>query len=596
MSGTGRGRGVLARAAFLALAVCAIPGTSAAGLAIDATLVPDRITAGGEPATLTLLIRSSGLGLPEAPVPRVPGLTFDPAGSAQNFAMIQGRIERSVTVAYRVRAGKPGRYTIPPFRVAQGKESAVSGTLLLTVLPPGASFPSTPAPQEAWRGGGGPPEVFARLLVDQDHVYWNQEIIARLRIYARVPLDGAPDWTAPETQGFWIEDLGAPTAGSARIGDHVYVVNEIRWALFPTKTGRLTVGPAKVRCRINRVIPAPDPWSSLGFPDVEPVDVAVETDLVPITVEEVPGGAPEGYTGAVGSYSLAVRVDRGTVPAGEPAIVTTVLRGEGNVASLHDPEVPAPSTVRRYVAGASTQIDRTGNTLSGTRTQQVAILADGPGMVRVGPVRFGWFDPSEGRFHSVSSESIRIRVTPSTGRGTAPAGGVRAPEPTAPPRVSHGPVGTVSLGPPAGSLAVSGLALAAYAGLLVGTAVRRRRARDPRAIRRAALDAAGRTVAALRGRLAPGTAEASARRTAEALLAGLAARYDVRGAGLSRAELLAGAAERGANPTVREETEQLLGALDAIAYAPPDARARDAAREIAAAAALLSRWREELAR
>jgi hypothetical protein len=578
---------------LLALAAAAAPA-SAAGLAIDVVLVPDRITAGGEHATLTIVVRSGGLTLPDAPVPRVAGLTFDPAGTAQNFSMVQGRVERSVTVAYRVLAGKAGAYTIPALRVSQGKESAESKPILLTVLPPSSTAPRAPAARESWGRGGGPPEVFARLLVDRDHVYWNQEIVARLRIYARVPLEGAPDWTAPETQGFWIEDLGAPTAGSARVGDHVYVVSEIRWALFPTKTGRLTIGPSRIRCRVNRVVPPPDPWSALGFPDVESQDVTVETDPVPITVEEVPAAAPEGYSGAVGSYSLAVRVDRGTVPAGEPAIVTTILRGEGNIASLHDPEVTAPATVRRYVAGSSTQIDRSGKTLTGTRTQQVAILSDTPGTIRVGPVRFAWFEPSEGRFHSVSSESIRIRVTPATGHGTAAVGGVRAPEPTAPPRASRGPRGTLSLGPPVGALAVSALSIAAYAGLLLLSAARRRRARDPRAIRRAALDAAARSVAAARSGLAAKNAESAASRAGEGLLLGLAARYDLPGTGFSRAELLEGAERRGADGRVRKEVVELLDALDAIAFAPPDTRARHAVREIKAAEALLARWLREL--
>lgn len=594
MTGTGSARRLLPGLLLLALAVTAVPAVSTAGLSIEASIAPDHITAGGDAATLTVVVRASGLHLPEPPRPQASGLAFDPAGTAQNFSMVQGSIQRSVTAAYRVRAEKPGTYTIPPFRVAQGSEAAETKPLLLTVLPPGTSAPRAPATRESWSGGSGPPEVFARLLVDRDHVCWNQEIVARLRIYARVPLEGAPDWTAPVTQGFWVEDLGAPTAGSVRIGDYVYVVNEIRWALFPTKTGPLTIGPARIRCRIDRVIPPPDPWSSLGFPDVRPQDVTLATDPVPITVQEVPPGAPDGYAGAVGSYSLSVRVDRRSVPAGEPAIVTTEVWGSGNVASLHDPEVAAPPSVRRYVAGSSTQIDRSGPQLRGTRTQQVAILSESPGTIRVGPVRFAWFDPSEGRFHSVTSESIRIQVTAATGAGAPPESGLRAPEPTAPPRSTKGPEGSLALTPPAGVIPLSALALAGYATFALLAGVRNRRARNPRGIRRATLLAAAASVAAARRRLGTGNTEMVTSRAGEALLAGLAARYDVPVSGLARGELLAEAARRGAEPAARDEIAAILEALDAIAFAPPEIRAADAAREMRTAEELLARWRKEL--
>lgn len=588
MTVTGSRRAIVLGALVLAAATRAESLASASGLSVEATLTPDRISA-GEAATLTVVVRAGGINVPEPPAPRTAGLTFDPAGTAQNFSMIQGRVERSVTVAYRVRADRPGRYVIPPLRVSQGSETAESAPLTLTVLPIGSAMPREPS-----AGGGGPPEVYARLVVDKDRAYWNEAILARLRIYARVPLEGAPDWTVPETQGFWVEDLGAPTAASARVGGYVYVLNEIRWALFPTKTGRLRIGPARVRCRINRPIPPPDPWSALGLPDVRPEDVTLETDPVPITVEEVPGGAPEGYSGAVGSYALSVRVDRGTVPAGESAILTTVVRGEGNIASVRDPEVTAPPSVRRYVAASSTRIDRSGPALRGLRTQQVAIQSESPGTILVDPVRFVWFDPSDGRFHSVTSESIRIRVTAAPEPGPATARGGRAPGPAASPRTATGPVGPLSLGPPPGALALSGLALAGYSAWALLAVLRARRARDPRAVRRAALEAAAEGVAAARRRLAPGNAESSAFRAAEALSAGLAARFDVSTTGLPRDELLAEAGRRGAPDAAREQVGEILTALDAIAFAPPEARTADAAREMQAAEGLLARWRKEL--
>jgi hypothetical protein len=587
------------RVALLLLLAVLGPGSASrasARLGIEATLDRDRVVAGGETATLTIVVRSSGLSLPEPAMPRVEGISLEPVGSAQNFSIIEGRIERSATFAYRVRGLHAGVFTVPPISIESGGERAVSSPLSITVLPPGQAPPGVSGGREPWSGSGGPPQVFARVVLDRDRVYWNEAIAARLRIYARVRLLEQPDWKPPEARGFWVEDLGTPRVERVRVDGVPYDVSEIGWALFPTRAGKLSIGPARVRCRIERVIPAPDPWSSLGLPESEAQDVTLETRPVEVTVLPLPPDAPEGFSGAVGSYSLTVRVDRAEVRAGEPATVTTLVRGSGNIASLRDPEVTGPATARRYVAGTSTRIDRAGTALAGERSQQVSFLPGASGTLVIDPVRFAWFDPEEGRYRSAGAETIRIRVLPPAGGARASGtAAIRPAEPLARPRTGKGPAGPLTTDPPPGAVAVGSLALLVHAGTFSLARWRARRARDPLVARRAALDALLRgTLEECRARLAAGEVQASAKLAATVLRSAVECRYGLPPSGETGRVLLGAAQAHGAPPEEAERIARLLERLQAAAFAPPRGGDAGLAAEIVHVEEIVRRHRGEL--
>ena len=580
-------------------ALLAIAPRAEGRIGIEASLDRERIVELQAPATLTVVVRSSGLALPELSTPRVEGLSIEPVGSAQSFTIIQGRIERSATHSFRVRGLRSGSFTIPAIAIEAAGERAASSPLAITVLPAGAPPPGpggNGAP-EAWGGRGGPPEIFARVVADRKRAYWNEAITVHLRLYARVTLQGQPDWKTPEARGFWVEELGTPHVERVRVEGVPYVVSDIAWVFFPTRTGRLTIGPSRIRCRVERVRQAPDPWSSLGVPEVEAEIVTLETSPVDIEVEPLPRGAPEGFAGAVGSYSMAVRVDRLQIRAGEPITVTTILRGSGNVASLRDPEVAGPAGARRYVAAASTRIDRAGPELRGERSQQVSFLPGDVGTLALPPVRFAWFDPAEERYRSAGSDTIRVRVLPALG-GTRPApqSEARFEPPPAPSRRGRGPGGPLAPDPPGGALGVGSLALIGYAGALLVARARDRRAGDPRAIRRARLETLERaTLRDARARLAAGQSAAAAMLAATALRAAVACRHDLPEPDGTGRALLEAARARGASREETEPIERLLDRLEAAAYGPSAAEPGGAepAASIAAVEAIVRRYREE---
>ena len=575
-------------------------------ISIDATLDRDTV-APGDVVTLTVIVRAAGLGLPTVSLPALPGVTVDRAGEAQNFSMVNGRVERTSTAIYRLIPHNEGTLQIPPLRIAAGGEKVSTSAMTVTVTRKAGSaarrggFPAppgtTPSAQVPSPGGAssGTPELFVKSTVDHPRVFWNQQLVVRLTLYSRVDIIGDPDVSAPSTAGFWTEGLGPPRVGRATRNGAEYTVMEIPTALFPTRTGTLTIGSARIRCRVARVTQPPDPWSMLAVPDVFSQDVTLASDPITIVVDPLPRGAPQGFQGAVGDFHLEFRVDGSTVRAGEPIVARAAIRGTGNISAVRDPEIHARGAARQYVAGSSTRIDRNGDKLIGEREIDVAFVADQPGILEITPVRFAWFDPEAKRYRVQTSEGVKVKVLPGNIAVLSP-GRIQTPLPAAAAlRQTPGPFGALTLDPPSESTAILGFSVLAYGAAIVTGSARRRRFRDPRFVRlRAIQEILDRDLARAQA-LASGNQSAKAAALAEqALRAGMGLRYDADVAGLARGERGHALKARGANAAEIAALESLFDSLAAIAYAPPETRSSDAKQAIVEVRRMLERYRREL--
>ncbi|HKW51365.1 MAG TPA: BatD family protein, partial [Candidatus Eisenbacteria bacterium] len=340
----------------------------------------------GEAATLTLTVTAEGVDMPPVTLPPIAGVTVERLGESQGFSWINGRVTRTLTVAFRLHPSDVGDVTIPEISVKSGDAAARSMPLTLRVgkaLPPAR---------------GGTSELFARVVLDKSRAYWNEGIIARFTLYSRVQVEGVQSWDPPDAAGFWTEVMGPPRTGRVVISGVEYDASELRVTYFPTRTGRLKIGPGRVHLRVVRRIPQPDPWSMLGLPEEQVEDVTLETGIVPIEVMPLPPAAPASFKGGVGDYTMDVHVDRASLHAGEPVTVTTTVRGVGNVASAGDPEVATSVPARTYAGGVNTSIDRSGERVRGERRRDTTFIPETTGRMAILPVRYTWFDPEAKRY------------------------------------------------------------------------------------------------------------------------------------------------------------------------------------------------------
>ena len=579
MTGSRLGGSALVVLALVALGTAT--AIAAGPLGIQAELDQNEITV-SDAATLTVTVTVEGMDVPSFQLPPIPGAQVERLGESQGFSWVNGRVTKSSTVAYRIHPTGLGDIHIPAIHVSGYGVEVHSAPLVLHVA--GAA-------SEVQRGSS---DLFVRLTLDRKRAYWNEGVTARFTLYSRARIEGAPVWDPPDAPGFWSEVLGPARTGRVLIGGVEYDASELRVAYFPTRTGRLAIGPGHAHVQVVREIQQPDPWSSLGMPETQAEDVTLGTEKATVDVDPLPPGAPAGFRGGVGQYTMDVRVDRMMVHAGEAVTVATTIRGQGNLASAGDPDVSASAPARIYAADANTTVNRSGDRVRGERRREVTLIPEAPGRFAVLPVRFAWFDPEAGRYRIQVSDTIAIRVLP-------PSGGVgdslRAIQETgrlAALRANTGThLGRLTMDSPGGARALALASVLAYAGVLAGMGIRDRAERNPRRRRQRGLERLLDELRELRG---SAVREARAgNRIAAMVLEALALRYDADLEGRSVKEALEHAEKAGAPETDLAEIASLLAALDRLAFAPPSPDNPNGERERLTAVRLIRRYREEIA-
>jgi hypothetical protein len=599
----------VAAAGVIVLAAGVTPlgaGNAAAGILRVQAAVEPKVVARGFPAIVTVTVESDGLAGASIDAPRPVGLSLERGGTSQNIVLAAGSVVRTDIAIFRATGSVAGRFTIPPFRIELDGKTVETAPLTLEISA------SVPAPGAGTTGDGGSDasEVFARLVVDRRRVYWNEQVVARAQIYSRAPLEDMPMWEAPEATGFWAEPLGNPRHDRVTLDGRSFERYERVVAYFPTRPGRLTLGPARARIRVVRQgLPAFDPLGGIfPSPSASIVEVPIEAAPVTIAVDPLPGGAPAEFTGAVGRLSLGVRVDRARVKVGEPVAVATTIRGEGNLASAFDPPIVTIPTTASYPAGSRAELDRAADRLRGVRRREIAFIPDHAGSLLVLPIAFAWFDPEEGRYRVERSDSILVRVERLSGKGADAGDSSEAAELTetaigipAPPRHAGGsPSGSLTGWPSGPSLAAGLLSLGAYAAAAFHAGKRRREARDPRRARRAlALEARARARSAADRFRSSAGARAERVKAAEdadaALRDAAGVRFGIDPEGRSRRDLVERLRAASVPPEEIGALVSLLERLEAAAFAPDGGTPGGlggVAGALDEAAALAARWSE----
>jgi hypothetical protein len=228
----------------------------------------------------------------------------------------------------------------------------------------------------------------------------------------------------PETAGFWVEDFemnGQPVIRDEVINGVKYRVADIKKvSLFPTSSGKKTIGSIALECdvRVQRRRRSRDIFDSF-FDDPffgRTVRKAIQSDPVSINVQALPAaGRPADFSGAVGSYDISADIDKRKVKTNEAISLKVKITGTGNLKILPTPDVNIPNDFEQYEPTVREVINRSGNSISGSKTFEYVLVPRFPGEQRIKPILFSYFDPRSTSYKTKTTEEIVIDVEKGTG-------------------------------------------------------------------------------------------------------------------------------------------------------------------------------------
>ncbi|MDR2579070.1 MAG: BatD family protein [Chitinispirillales bacterium] len=134
-----------------------------------------------------------------------------------------------------------------------------------------------------------------------------------------------------------------------------------------------------------------------------------------VTVRPLPAGAPQGFSGSVGRFTLAASVEPETVQAGEALNLRITLRGNTRPSNVGDPILPELANSDIFTPERQTSVDTGAGGLSTRKTYRYLIVPREAGELTIGPITYPFLDPETGTYRIAQTNPMTVTVTP--GRG-----------------------------------------------------------------------------------------------------------------------------------------------------------------------------------
>ena len=448
---------------FLVVVASLLPAAARAQSPPQMRVGADMDTVGvGDVVHLELNVQSSD-GMPGDPQPgATPGFVVrGPASSSpsQTHIVINGsRTDRyGLTVDWTLQAQRVGTFSVGPPTVTIGGSRYSGHAITLRVVPAGqapqrqppqgALPPGMPfgfSPFDPWKAliqgqdrtepDTAPPSpttdpklsldaprapyYFLHATVDKTSPVVGEQVIFSVYEYLdwedprgiEIDPSDAHEPTAADfvKHSLQPEEKDAPLVGFASIAGHTWRVVLIRrWALFPLRTGDLTIGPMAL---------------TLVRPRTQNGARTSETLHVHVT-EPPAAGRPPGYEpGDVGHFVLTAQSTPREVEQGGAVGVHIELSGTGNIPASISP--PAREGVEWLAPEVHEQLGAIGRDMfGGKRSFDFVVRMHRAGDVDLGEVKLPFWDPEQRRYDVALAKLGVVRVKPSAASAAPVASG-----------------------------------------------------------------------------------------------------------------------------------------------------------------------------
>jgi len=345
------------------------------------------------------------------------------AGPSQSTSMssINGNTSMNTTFSYVLAAPKEGDFVIGPATVVVNGRRLNSTPVHIKVVK-GRAAPQNNAAQNApdnTVSAGNTSDlsklIFLREVVDKNNVYQGQQIVLNYRLYTRVQIEQNQLDKLPDLTGFWNEDV-KNTQQQPQVHIETYkgvkynVIDIKQTILFPEHAGNITIDPIEMTFVVQQPVAATNIMDQF-FGSYKEVKYKAKSTPLVIHVKPLPeAGKPEGFTGAVGKFSIEASVDKTSLKTNDALNYKVKVTGAGNIKLLKNLNTAFPEDFEKYDPKISDTVTEDANGVSGSRIYNYLLIPRHKGDYTIGELKFAYFNPTTNRYVSLSSKAFHVNV------------------------------------------------------------------------------------------------------------------------------------------------------------------------------------------
>ena len=342
------------------------------------------------------------------------------SGHSVSTRIINGQRSRSeqTTYTYVLMPTSTGKFAIPTATAkVKGKEIKSASRTIEVAAAGSASSRSQGQqqgqPAQRQQAGVSDDDIFLTLDLSRTNVVVGEPITATLKLYQRVNVAGFENVTFPDFNGFWSQEIEAPTniEFSREVYDgQIYNAALLRkFILIPQQQGAVTITPADLVCLVNiRVASAGNSIFDGFFDDYRTIRKRVTSKAVTVNVSPLPAGAPASFAGGVGAFEISAKLSKDVLKTHEAGSLVVTVTGTGNVSLLEEPKVSFPPDMEVYDTKISDRIDKSG--LSGSKYYEFPFIPRSYGDFVIEPIKYSYYDVNAKKYVTLETPAIPLTV------------------------------------------------------------------------------------------------------------------------------------------------------------------------------------------
>lgn len=305
---------------------------------------------------------------------------FRMLGQSQNsrISMVNGKVSRTFEWTVSVVAKQAGKLTVPPIAFGADRSKALTVTVTDRSAPGQARSPGDDA-----------------LLIEVDALpknpYVQAQTVYTVRVLYRTNL-GRAQLSPLEIPDALVQQLGDKRNFSTERNGNTYAATEIRYAVFPQKSGALRIPPLTLDAEVQA-------GGRGGFNPFfgRPIKtVSLQSEAVELQVRPAPAAFSGKHWLPAENVTLeeTLSPDTTRVEAGQPLTRTLTLKAQGATVGVL-PELGLagiPAGIRRYPDQPAMDEQRQGTGLISTRQEKTALIPDQPGRYTLPAIEVPWWN------------------------------------------------------------------------------------------------------------------------------------------------------------------------------------------------------------
>ena len=370
-------------------------------------------------------------------------------GSSSSISIVNGKTTRSsqTTYTYILQPKSIGKFTLPQAVATFKGDELRSKSFTVEVLSSGGGSAqgggsstqgSAPKSGSLATGDIDASDLFLRFSLSRREVVLGEPVTAVLKLYQRVNIAGFEDAKFPTFNGFWSQEVFAPTSIDFKrenVGGEIYDAAVLRsWVIIPQQTGTLEIDPSELVCVVNvRTNSTSRSIFDSFFDDgYRTIRKRLSSPGVSVKVQPLPPGAPSSFGGGVGKFTISASLSRDTLKTHEAASLELTLSGKGNVSLLEAPKLRLPLDFEAYDIKSTDRSDKSTGRTTGSKVFEYPFIPRSWGDFTIEPIEYSYYDVDAHKYVTLRTEPLHIYVekgaetdAPAAGQGQILQGGNR---------------------------------------------------------------------------------------------------------------------------------------------------------------------------